>query len=218
MRWRQYGRNGVLIEFAEKPDEWAYHKSRAISEALALKPPTRLLEFVPGYTTVLLEFDLAGEASLEALAAEVIDMLTHSARNKITEGPVKSIPIIYDGSDLQRVAAHNRITVEQAVAFHSGTVYKVHLLGFSPGFPYLGELHHRLHTPRLATPRQKVPAGSVAIGGHHTGIYSIDSPGGWNIVGRTEIKIFDPGKAVTANPEEAFFLTPGDRVRFVPVK
>ena len=214
MRWRQYGRNGALIEFADKPDEWAYHKCRAMTEALTRKPPASLLEFVPGYTTILLEFDLSEGSSLSALVEEAIEFLTGAVRHKLSDGHIKTIPVTYDGSDLRRVAAHNRITVEQAIAFHSGTTYKVHLLGFSPGFPYLGELHHKLHTPRLQTPRPKIPAGSVAIGGNHTGIYTVDSPGGWNIIGTTTVKIFDLSKTTPSHPEDAFFLKPGDRVRF----
>ena len=216
MKWRQYGRNGALIEFAEEPDEWAYHKCRAMSEALARKAPARLLDFVPGYTTMLVEFDLSAGDSLEVLVDEAIEFLASSARHKPLEGPIKIIPVKYDGCDLRRVAAHNRITVEQAIAFHSGTTYRVHLLGFSPGFPYLGELHHKLQTPRLPTPRPRIAAGSVAIGGNHTGIYTVDSPGGWNIIGTTTVKIFDLSKATASNPEDAFLLKPGDRVRFEP--
>jgi KipI family sensor histidine kinase inhibitor len=92
------------------------------------------------------------------------------------------------------------------------------MLGFSPGFPYLGELDPRLHTPRLASPRVNVRAGSVAIGGGHTGIYTVDSPGGWNIIGHTPLKIFDPVRGEPNGPDDAmFWLKPGDRVKFVRV-
>jgi KipI family sensor histidine kinase inhibitor len=96
-------------------------------------------------------------------------------------------------------------------------IYKVYQLGFAPGFPYLGELHHKLCTPRLESPRTHVPAGSVAIGGKHTGIYSVDSPGGWNLIGNTDVKIFDPAKATPEHDEDAFYLKPGDQVQFVSV-
>jgi inhibitor of KinA len=216
MKWRQYGRNGVLVEFADKPDERANRKSRALVEALTRKPPARLLEFVPGYMTLLLEFDLSGGERLETLAAEAIHFLRGAVHGKVSEGPIKTIPVKYDGRDLERVAAHNGIEVGQVIALHSELTYKVYLLGFSPGFPYLSGLHHRLQTPRLDTPRPRVPAGSVAIGGHHTGIYSVDSPGGWNIIGHTQVKIFNLAQAIPAQPENAFFLKPGDQVRFVP--
>lgn len=215
MKWRQYGPNGVLIEFAEKPDQWAFHKSCTMVEALNRKPPVRLQEFVPGYTTLLLEFDLSGNESLETLATEAIHYLEGTVRSKAPVGVLKTIPVKYDGADLERVARHNHITVPQVIQYHSEPIYRVYLLGFSPGFPYLGELHHKLHTPRIEKPRLRVPAGSVAIGGMHTGIYSVESPGGWNIIGHTDTKIFDLANAAPPNEENAFFLKPGDQVQFV---
>jgi KipI family sensor histidine kinase inhibitor len=217
MKWRQYGRNGVLIEFAEKPDEWAFHKSRTMVEALTRKPPVRLVEFVPGFTTILLEFDLGKGDRLDALASETIHFLEGAVRSKPVVGPLRTISVKYNGPDLERVAQHNRITVAQVIKYHCEPKYKVYLLGFSPGFPYLAGLHHKLETPRLETPRPRIRAGSVAIGGKHTGIYSIDSPGGWNIIGHTEVKIFDRAKLAPGQEEGAFFLKPGDEVRFTPV-
>lgn len=216
MKWRPYGRNGVLVEFAGKPDEWAFHKCRTMVEAVARKPPPQLIEFVPGYTTILLEFDLSEGERLETIAVEMMHFLGGAVRSKAPPGALKTIPVTYDGPDLERVASHNRITVAQLIKYHSEAKYRVYLLGFSPGFPYLGNLHHKLHTPRLENPRLRVPAGSVAIGGKHTGIYTVDSPGGWNIIGRTEVKIFDVAKAVPPHEDEAFFLKPGDEVRFTP--
>jgi KipI family sensor histidine kinase inhibitor len=92
----------------------------------------------------------------------------------------------------------------------------VHLLGFSPGFPYLGDLHHKLYTPRLVSPRARVPAGSVAVGGRHTGIYTVESPGGWNLIGRTQVPVFNANSRTTGAEEDAFLLKPGDQVKFVP--
>jgi inhibitor of KinA len=217
MKWRRYGRNAVLVEFAEKPNEWAFHKSRAMVEALTRKPPHQLIEFVPGYTTLLLEFDLENEADLPKLAADAIELLQRGMRERLPSLSPTEIPVRYDGPDLQRVADHNGLSPAQVVKYHSQAIYKVYLLGFSPGFPYLGELHHKLHTPRLEAPRTLVPAGSVGIGGKHTGIYSVDSPGGWNIIGHTGISLFDPFRASPGNEEKAFLLKPGDLVRFIPV-
>ena len=217
MKWHPYGRNAILVEFAEKADDWALHKRCAVTDLLSNKPPPQLLEFVPGFTTVLLEFDLSTGQDLSTLADEVIHLLQSGARKKIPLGPLKEIPVKYGGPDLARVATHNGITPEKVIHFHSTPVYKVQLLGFSPGFPYLGELHHKLHTPRLDSPRLKIFAGSVAIGGRHTGIYTVDSPGGWNIIGHTEIKIFDLERAIVGVEEDAFFLQQGDQVKFVPV-
>src|SRR5436309_25603 len=132
-------------------------------------------------------------------------------------GPLKEIPVRYDGPDLARVAQAHGLKIEQVGKLHSAPIYKVYLLGFAPGFPYLGELDKRLHTPRLPSPRTRVPAGSVAIGGEHTGIYPTETPGGWNIIGHTTVKLFDPTAAGSAGENEAmFFLKAGDRVKFVP--
>ena len=176
-------------------------------------PPPGLLEFVPSFTTILLEFkpgsiDPAGLSSLAARLRAV-------AARSLPPAPVKEIPVVYDGPDLGRVADAHGLTTNQVAELHRAILYTVYLLGFSPGFPYLGDLDRRLHTPRLPAPRPRVAAGSVAIGGEHTGIYSVDSPGGWNIIGRTTARLFDP--ACDGEDERArFLLKPGDRVKFVP--
>lgn len=216
MKWRQYGRNAILVQFAEKADEWAFHKRRGMVEALRLKMPPRVVQFVPGYTTLLLEFDLSGDP-IEELAAEAIRFLETHAREKVPLGPVLRIAVRYDGPDLQRVADQNGITVAKVIKYHCEPTYKVHLIGFSPGFPYLGELHHKLHTPRLPSPRPHVSAGSVAIGGQQTGIYTVDSPGGWNIIGHTDLRLFDLSRRTSEDEEGAFLLKAGDQVKFVPI-
>jgi KipI family sensor histidine kinase inhibitor len=133
------------------------------------------------------------------------------------EGPLKSIPVVYDGPDIDRVARHNGLAPVQVVTLHAQRIYKVYFLGFAPGFPYLGDLDPRLHTPRLDSPRTRVPAGSVAIGGEHAGIYPLETPGGWNLLGRTPRVLFDPSRAGEGDRgREAFLLRPGDRVQFLP--
>jgi inhibitor of KinA len=215
MQWRTYGPNALLIDFADKPGEWALHKCRAIVAYLRTKPPPGLIDFTPGYVNILLEFHPSLSKELELIAKELLPQLTSAAKKKLPPGSIKEIPVKYNGPDLERVAKHNQITIEQVIKYHTGVVYTVYLLGFSPGFPYLGDLHHRLPTPRLASPRPKVPAGSVAIGGEHTGIYTVDSPGGWNIIGHTRTKLFQPEKARLDSEESAFLLKQGDRVQFL---
>lgn len=213
MKWIPYGENAILVQFAEKPDEWAHRKCRSLVRALEEAAPPTVGEFVPGYTSLLVEFDLRKEEKLSEAADELMVLLRRAISRKVPPGPIKEIPVFYDGIDLERVARHNKITVEQVIKYHSAPVYKVYLLGFAPGFPYLGELHHKLITPRLERPRPRVEPGSVAVGGHQTGVYTVATPGGWNIIGRTEIQIFD---AEQPN-EDAFFLKQGDRVRFAPI-
>jgi inhibitor of KinA len=210
MKWIPYGPHAWLLEFASRPGDEAFARGRAIAGELERHPPAGLVEYVPAFATVLLEFDPATNPGpdLAALAAR----LQKAAGSRSRPAPVKEIPVRYDGPDLERVASVNGLTVAQVAELHAGTIYKVYLLGFAPGFPYLGDLDPRLRTPRLESPRTRVPAGSVAIGGEHTGIYPVESPGGWNIIGHTTVKLFDPAAIDTP-----FLLQAGDRLRFVPV-
>jgi KipI family sensor histidine kinase inhibitor len=173
---------------------------------------------VPAFTTMLLVFDPKIVPEPAHSAEELLKRFDAAPQGKLQTTPVKEIPVRYDGEDLEGMLKGKTMTVEKFCGLHCAPVYKVYLLGFSPGFPYLGDLDPRLHTPRLASPRAKVRAGSVAIGGEHTGIYTVDSPGGWNIIGHTPVKIFDPARGEPNGPDEAmFWLKAGDRVKFVRV-
>jgi inhibitor of KinA len=200
MKIQPYGPNAVLITFADKLGDETFARGRALARALEQNPPPGLVEYVPAFTTMLLEFEdkVPDLSFLERVAWE----------GAVPPAPIKEIPVTYNGPDLQRVADHNQLRLSEVCERHAAVIYKVYMLGFSPGFPYLGHLDSRLHTPRLSTPRTRVPAGSVAIGGQHTGIYPSETPGGWNIIGQTPIKLFDPATMTS-------FLQPGDRVRFV---
>jgi KipI family sensor histidine kinase inhibitor len=200
MRIEPYGPNAVLITFADKLGDETFARGRALARALEQNRPPGLVEYVPAFTTMLLEF----EDRIPDLS-----FLDQIATGDLPYAPIKEIPVIYNGPDLQRVADHARLTVDEVRERHAAVTYKVYMLGFSPGFPYLGDVDPRLHTPRLPTPRIRVPAGSVALGGQHTGIYPSETPGGWNIIGHAATKLFDPAHMT-------FFLQHGDRVRFVP--
>ena len=218
MKWSPYGPHAILFQFAERLGDEAFERGRAITAELERNPPPGLVEFVPAFTTILLEFDPRAVADASKLADELAERLKNTASAKMPPAPVKDIPLVYDGPDLEHVAQCHQLTVEEVCAIHSAPVYKVYMLGFSPGFPYLGDLDPRLHTPRLATPRPRVPAGSVGIGGEHTGIYTVDSPGGWNLIGHTALRVFDPARGEgTGNNEAIFLLRQGDRVKFAPV-
>lgn len=124
-------------------------------------------------------------------------------------GHLHEIPVRYDGPDLARVAEHAGIAIREIIERHTEPEYRVDLIGFAPGFPYLAGLDPALATPRLAQPRLRVEAGSVAIGGSHTGIYPLPGPGGWNVIGFTDTVLFNPSTAQC-------LLAPGDRLRFIP--
>jgi inhibitor of KinA len=210
MDWVRYGPKGLLFRFGKSVGGESFAKGREIVAELERHPPPGMIEFVPAFTTILVTFQSAEQAA--AAAAELGRRLERCAGQPVAATPVKEIPVVYDGPDISRIAEMHGLGVDQVEEIHSATTYQVYMLGFSPGFPYLGDLDARLHTPRLPSPRLRVPGGSVAIGGSHTGIYSVDGPGGWNIIGHTTVKLFDAERAEA----EMFFLQPGDRVRFVP--
>jgi KipI family sensor histidine kinase inhibitor len=215
MKWTAYGPRALLFQFARRIGDEALQLSRAIVAELERHPPPGLIEFVPAFTTVLLEFDPAVVSDPREIAPEVAARLDKAMRAQLPPAPLKEIPVVYDGEDLPALAQAKGLSVEEVCALHCAPVYSVYLLGFSPGFPYLGELDPRLHTPRRASPRPRIRAGAVAIGGEHTGIYTVDSPGGWHIIGHTMAKIFDPARGEPNGPDEAmFWLRPGDPVKF----
>lgn len=202
----------MLIRFADRLSEVTFSRSQALIQELQRDPPSELKEWVPGFTTLLLEFDLNRGRELTSIARELLPRLELALGHSTPERSVQEIPVLYDGEDLERIAILNQLTIPEVIQLHAAPIYRVYLLGFAPGFPYLGDLDSRLHTPRQPIPRTRVRAGSVAIGGAHTGIYSVDSPGGWNIIGHTPIQLFNP----TQLGEDMFFLQPGDRVKFIP--
>ena len=214
----RYGPDAVLLEFAERPGDEAFARGRALVEIIERDPPNGLREYVPAFTSLLLEFEPGSPGIKETFAEELEVRIQLVLRDGLLERAIKEVPVVYDGPDLERVASANGLAVCEVCQLHSETIYKVYMLGFAPGFPYLGELDPRLHTARLDSPRPRVPPGSVAIGGEHTGIYSVESPGGWNIIGHTKVKMFDPSRCVDGNESTMFFLQPGDRVRFVPME
>lgn len=209
MRWLPYGPQAVMIYFADEIGAEAFQCGRAIRATLERRPPPGLREFVVSFTSVLLEFLPAHAVDGDALVAALHDAVGASAPDP---EPPRVIPVCYGGPDLGRVAEHAGMSECDVIEVHCGVLYRVYSLGFAPGFPYLGDLDPRLHVPRLATPRVRVPAGSVAIGGEHTGVYPVESPGGWNLIGHTAIRLFAP----EADDGARFFLRAGDLVRFVP--
>lgn len=211
-----FGPDALLVRFAVQGDVAAFSRARALLRQVESHPPAGLIEVTPGFTTLLLEFE-AGMRPDPQLLSVLFDGVVRAAPPAPPPERVLELPVVYDGPDLPRVAEVSGLGVDEVIALHAGAEYRVHLLGFAPGFSYLGGLDRRLFTPRLDTPRPRVPAGSVAIGGEHTGIYPVATAGGWNLIGRTDVPLLDAARAAMGSPE-AFGLRPGDGVRFVPVK
>lgn len=203
----------LRLEFARQPSLDAHvHVRRAFLTLRAAAIP-HLIDLTPAYATLTLTFDPRG---LDFIACEsrVRDALLHASRHDAPEPRTITLPVCYEGPcapDLADVAAYHGLTTGDVVALHSSAEYVVAFLGFSPGFPYLFGLPTRLATPRLETPRSCVPVGSVGIAGVQTGVYPHATPGGWRLIGRTPLRLFDATRA------EPSLLTMGDRVRFQPV-
>ena len=208
-RYRTAGEGALNVEFAPEISPAVNARVRALLGALDADPPPGLIDLVPAYRALLVVFDPLALAPGELL--ERLRSLEGALGTGATAARRVTIPVAYGGEfgpDLADVAAHTGLTAEEVVARHSGGEYLVYFLGFAPGFPYLGGLDPALVTPRLAQPRTAVPAGAVGIGGEQTGIYPISSPGGWRVIGRTPLRLFDP-----AAPEP-FLLRAGDLLRF----
>ena len=187
---------------------------RILHEWLRRERPEAVVDLHPAYETLLVTYDPL-RCDPPALAAEIERRLSSLSAFPAPVSRSFVIPVDYGGAggpDLQEVSRLTGLAVSDVIAAHSGAAYEVQFVGFSPGFPYLSGLPERLHTPRRETPRKSVPSGSVAIAGAQAGIYPVRSPGGWNVIGRTDLVLFDPaGDPITT-------LSPGDRVRFEPMR
>ncbi|WP_052126140.1 5-oxoprolinase subunit PxpB [Ureibacillus massiliensis] len=197
--------------FGQEIDEETFQHVEAFDQFINIKYKKLIVETVPTYhmVTVFFNKEIAQDQSL------LTDIIYKWKKFEIQLQSSKSrrvtIPVCYDALfalDLERVAEELNLTTEQVIKKHSEPTYKVYLIGFLPGFPYLGGLNKELFVPRLDKPRKSVEKGSVGIGGRQTGIYPVTSPGGWNIIGKTPIDLFD----VNRNP--AFLLQPGDQITF----
>ena len=211
-----HGEGGLLVQLGDAVDPDVNARVHALARAVVQRLGARVLEAVPSYASLLVIFDPLVlsrerlEARVAALAREVGEIRAEPPRR------VVEVPVCYGGElgpDLEDVARAVALPPAEVIARHSAPIYRVYLLGFTPGFPYLGGVDPRLACPRLPSPRLRVPAGSVAIAGAQAGIYSVDSPGGWRLLGRTPLRLFDPEPGA----RRPFLLSPGDGVRFVPV-
>ncbi len=212
-RFLPAGDAALLVEFGDEISAVVNNRVRAFDTALGAAAIPGIVETVPAYRSLLVEYDPLRLSSAE-LRTHLAELDKHAGPAREEEQPVKRVPTIYGGEygpDLADVAAAHNLTPAQVVAIHSATIYTVYMLGFSPGFAYMGQVPDAIATPRLPTPRTRVPAGSVAIAAQQTGVYPQATPGGWRLLGRTNIVLFDPQR------EPACFFQPGDRVQFAPV-
>lgn len=212
-RFLSGGDRAVFVEFGDGIDPEV--NQRVISLKLALEAAVipRVAESVPTYRSLLVYYEPLRISASEL--RETISHLQHSATVHDLPGrKLVEIPVAYGGEfgpDLEEVAKHNNLNAEEVVRIHSRTRYLIYMIGFMPGFPYLGGLSPKIATPRKTTPRPKIPAGSVGIAGNQTGIYPTESPGGWQIIGRTPLKLFEAAR------EPPALLQAGDYLTFVHI-
>lgn len=215
------GDDALLIRLGERIDDASNRAALALAAALRGAGLPGIDDVAPAYASVCVHYDVASWSSgdpapsaFDRVAARLQAWLAapHAAvePDRTTQTPIE-IPVCYGGEfgpDLDAVAAHAQLDAEEVASRHAHAEYRVAMLGFMPGFAYLLGLDPALHMPRRASPRTRVPAGSVAIGGGQTGIYPRELPGGWQLIGRTPLTLFDAGRA------EPALLQPGQRVRF----
>lgn len=208
----RYGITGLLCEFESQVSEETNAKVAALCQAVRDANVKGITELVPAYCSLLVQYDPL-QTSFEALEALLKGAAVDAEKaGEARQSRIVEIPVHYGGEygpDLSFVAQHAGLTEAEVIRLHSSRDYRIYMIGFLPGFPYLGGLDERLYTPRLEVPRTRIPAGSVGIGGQQTGIYPLESPGGWQLIGRTELTLFDP-----ARPP---LYAAGDTIRFIPV-
>jgi len=204
------GDSALLIQFGDQIDLEINQRIHALDALLRATAIIGIIETVPAYATLLVHYD-----PLMLTYVQISDWVNaemDQVESNATRKPRRiEVPVRYGGAsgpDLEWVAAHHHLSIADVVHLHTDQTYTVYMMGFTPGFPYMGKLHSTLVTPRLDSPRLSVRAGSVAIAGEQTGIYPIDSPGGWRLVGWTPLCLFDPSGAAP------FLFAPGDEVRF----
>lgn len=221
------GESAIRIQLGNSIHPDIHRRVKRIVECLEKHPFPGMIESVPAFTSVTVFYDplkirkrlsdhpeLANQSCFAMVSAALQQLLSKLDDHAGDKPRIVSIPVCYGGEfgpDIEEVAAHNGLTLEEVIEIHSGGEYLVYMIGFAPGFPYLGEMSERIATPRRASPRKSIPAGSVGIAGMQTGIYPISTPGGWQLIGRTPLQLFRP------NEDPPSFLQSGDIIKFHPI-
>jgi inhibitor of KinA len=212
----------VTVEFGQHINEGTLNQIRNFDIALQQNPFPGFSSTVPAYTTLTVYYDplalscsgLPGADGFAKVSAHLQGIHAQQKSTATTPGDTITIPVCYGaelGPDIEDVARHNQLTVNEVINLHNAAIYTVYMIGFVPGFAYLGGMDARLATPRKVSPRKAVPAGAVGIAGEQTGVYPMQTPGGWQLIGQTTVKLFD------ANRLQPSLLKAGDKVKFQPI-
>lgn len=215
------GDSAIVVLFGKEISEALHAKIQAFAAYLHLHPFEGMIEYVPAFTTITIYYDpwVVSRKGKHNPYERVVSKLQHIISHKVPDKPVHKsrtieIPVCYGGSfgpDLEFVARHTKLTPEEVIAIHSMAEYLVYMIGFAPGFPYLGGMSEKISAPRKETPRSVIPQGSVGIAGIQTGVYPLETPGGWQLIGRTPLPLFQPLQSPPS------LLQSGNKVRFVPI-
>jgi inhibitor of KinA len=220
MLFSALGDRAVLITLGESIDEATHRRVRAVTARIDAALPRGFVDRVPAFASVVVHYEPllvatdAGQSPHDTFVAVLRELLAHLRDDALPTPRTVDIPVCYGGElgpDLEDLARQHGIEPQEAVDIHVAGDYLVYMVGFMPGFAYLGGLSSTIATPRRPTPRTAVPAGSVGIGGEQTGVYPLVSPGGWNLIGRTPVRVFDIDRT------EPALLVTGDHVRFHPI-
>ncbi len=207
------GDSSLLVEFGAEISPQINQKIAATVKLLREQNIEGVVDVIPAFCSLLINYD-PRVIRYEQISKRVEDLLKVDIRTGSQVRKIFEIPVLYGGEygpDLPHIAEHAGLSEEEVVKIHSSCDYLIYMLGFLPGFCYLGGLDERIHTPRLANPRILIPAGSVGIGGSQTGIYPLDSPGGWQLMGMTPVKTYDPAR------ETPILVQAGEYIRFCPI-
>lgn len=212
VRFLPCGDRAVTVEWGSTIDERINRQVHAFARKVEALSHPAITEVVPTYRSATVHYrpEVFSYEELKQLLAP----LAQGSAEEGEELPVVEIPVCYGGEygpDLEEVAQHCSLTPEEVIARHTAPTYRIYMLGFTPGFPYLGGMDPSIAAPRRKEPRIHIPAGSVGIAGEQTGVYPIVSPGGWQLIGRTPLRLFDPQR------EQPILLSAGAGIRFVPI-
>ena len=207
------GDSSLLVEFGKEISPDINRKIAATVQLMKEQHIEGVVDIIPAFCSLLINYD-PRVISYEEMKQRMQDLIKVDAKAEAGRKRVFEIPVCYGGEygpDIANIAKNAGLSEKEVIEIHSSRDYLIYMLGFLPGFTYLGGLDERIHTPRLATPRIKINAGSVGIGGSQTGIYPLDSPGGWQLMGMTPVKTYDPEREIP------ILVEAGDYIRFVPI-
>ncbi|WP_052504549.1 5-oxoprolinase subunit PxpB [Rossellomorea aquimaris] len=222
---RPLGDHAIVIQLGKSIQQETHEMVKAVTTFFENLTIDWLVELIPAFTTVTLYYDpikiieshkpFQNTLPYTIVCSEIEQLLSKLTTLEQSDARIVDIPVCYGGEfgpDLEEVANHNHMSTEDVIEKHTNGDYLVYMIGFAPGFPYIGGMSPEIATPRRESPRLKIPAGSVGIAGEQTGVYPIETPGGWQLIGRTPLKLFKPN-----DDDSPSLLKAGDRIRFTPI-